>query len=130
MTRIVIGLGFRAAAPQASIAEVIAAASSATAPARPTHLAVPDDKATHPPLIAAAAEAALPCLAISDAELRLAADRIETNSPRVRRARGVGSVCEAAALAAAGSSARLAVSRLISTDRQATAAVAIEEITP
>ncbi|WP_322516725.1 cobalamin biosynthesis protein [Rhodopseudomonas palustris] len=127
MTRIVIGLGFRAAAPQASIAEVIAAARGAAMPAQPTHLAVPDDKAVHPPLIAAATEAALPCLAISTAAIRSVAGRIATNSPRVARARGVGSVCEAAALAAAGPAARLAVTRLISSDRQATAAVAIEE---
>ncbi|MBI5131315.1 MAG: cobalamin biosynthesis protein [Rhodopseudomonas palustris] len=130
MTRVVIGLGFRAAASQASIAEVIAAARNAAAPAQATALAVPADKATHPPLIAAATAAALPCRAVSDAELRQAAGRVETNSPRVARARGVGSVCEAAALAAAGPAARLAVPRLISNDRQATAAVAIEELTP
>jgi cobalt-precorrin 5A hydrolase len=127
MTRVVIGIGFRAAAPQASIAEVIAAARNAAAPAQATHLAVPDDKSSHPLLIAAATAAALPCLGIGEQAIRQQADRIETNSPRVARARGVGSVCEAAALAAAGPAARLAVSRLISSDRQATAAVAIEE---
>jgi len=130
MTRVVIGLGFRAAASQTSIAEVIAAARDAAAPARPTMLAVPDDKATHPPLIAAATAVALPCRAVGAAELRQAASRVETNSPRVARARGVGSVCEAAALAAAGPAGRLTVPRLISKDRQATAAVAIEELTP
>lgn len=129
MTRVVIGLGFRAAAPQASIAEVIDAATDAAAPARPTLLATPTDKSAYPPLIAAAEAAALPCLAIDEQALQQAAPRIVTHSGQVFRARGVGSVCEAAALAAAGPTARLAVSRLLSRDRQATAAVAIEETT-
>ncbi|MFC0242501.1 cobalamin biosynthesis protein [Rhodopseudomonas telluris] len=128
MTRVVIGLGFRAAAPQASIAEVIAAARDAAAPARPTLLAAPSDKSLYPPLIAEAKAAALPCLAIDECALKQAAARITTHSARVAKARGVGSVCEAAALAAAGATARLAVPRLVSRDRQATAAVAIEEI--
>ncbi|RJF68316.1 cobalamin biosynthesis protein [Rhodopseudomonas palustris] len=127
MTRVVIGLGFRAAAPQASIAEVIDAARNVAAPARPTLLATPADKSSYPPLIAAAEAAALPCLAIDEPALQQAAARITTHSARVARARGVGSVCEAAALAAAGPTARLAVSRFVSRDRQATAAVAIEE---
>lgn len=127
MTRVVIGLGFRAAAPQASIAEVIEAACDAAAPARPTLLATPADKSIYPPLITAARAAALPCLAIDEPALRQASTLITTHSARVAHARGVGSVCEAAALAAAGPTARLAVSRLVSRDRQATAAVAIEE---
>ena len=129
MTRVVIGLGFRAAAPQASIAEVIDAARNAAAPARPTLLATPADKSVYPPLIAAAEAIALPCIAIEEATLQQAASRIVTHSQQVVHARGVGSVCEAAALAAAGPTARLIVSRLLSRDRQATAAVAIEEIT-
>ncbi|MCG6203354.1 cobalamin biosynthesis protein [Rhodopseudomonas sp. HC1] len=127
MTRVVIGLGFRAAAPQASIAEAIDAARDAAMPARPTLLAVPADKSTYQPLIAAAAHAALPCVAIDEPALRQASTHVATHSPRVISARGVGSVCEAAALAAAGPTARLVVSRLLSRDRQATAAVAIEE---
>lgn len=127
MTRVVIGLGFRAAAPQASIAEVIDAARNAAAPAWPTLLATPADKSIYPPLIAAAKAAALPCLAIDEPSLRQASARITTHSARVAGARGVGSVCEAAALAAAGPNARLIVSRMLSRDRQATAAVAIEE---
>ncbi|MFZ1106808.1 MAG: cobalamin biosynthesis protein CbiG, partial [Rhodomicrobium sp.] len=44
---------------------------------------------------------------------------------------GVGSICEAAALAAAGAGARLVVTRVVSADRHATAAAAlIEEPTP
>ncbi|WP_420132726.1 cobalamin biosynthesis protein [Rhodopseudomonas sp.] len=129
MTRVVIGLGFRPAAPQASIAEVIAAARDAAAPAQPKLLATPTDKSAYPPLIAAAEAAALPCLAIDASTLQQASARINTHSEQVHRARGVGSVCEAAALAAAGPTARLTVSRLVSRDRQATAAVAIEETT-
>lgn len=47
-----------------------------------------------------------------------------TQSERVRAARGVGSVAEAAALAAAGVGARLIRARVVSADRQATCAVA------
>jgi cobalt-precorrin 5A hydrolase len=55
---------------------------------------------------------------------------VATHSPQIEKHRGVGSVCEAAALAAAGIGARLIVSRLISADRTATAAAAIDEDWP
>jgi cobalt-precorrin 5A hydrolase len=61
--------------------------------------------------------------------MRQADARIATRSERVIRQRGVGSVCEATALAAAGTSARLVVPRMVSADRTATAAVAITEDT-
>jgi cobalt-precorrin 5A hydrolase len=49
----------------------------------------------------------------------------------VKKHRGVGSVCEAAALAAAGAGARLVVTRIVSADRHATAAAAfLEDIAP
>ena len=50
-----------------------------------------------------------------------------TRSERVFRQRGVGSVCEAAALAVAGADARLVITRQVSADRNATAAVALSE---
>jgi cobalt-precorrin 5A hydrolase len=59
--------------------------------------------------------------------LRAADARVTTRSERVLRQRGVGSVCEAAALAAAGAGARLVVTRQVSTDRNATAAAALSE---
>jgi cobalt-precorrin 5A hydrolase len=54
----------------------------------------------------------------------LAAATTLTDSAVVRAARGVGSVAEAAALAAAGAGARLLAARVISTDRRATCALA------
>ncbi len=57
--------------------------------------------------------------------------RVTTRSEQVKKHRGVGSVCEAAALAAAGAGARLVVTRIVSADRHATAAAAfLEDIAP
>jgi cobalt-precorrin 5A hydrolase len=57
--------------------------------------------------------------------------RVATRSEQVEKHRGVGCVCEAAALAAAGAGARLVVTRIVSADRHATAAAAIiEDIAP
>ncbi|MGO3929952.1 cobalamin biosynthesis protein [Rhodopseudomonas pseudopalustris] len=130
MTAVVIGVGFRSAARASSITDVIEAASRAVAPRRPTALATPADKAGHTALLEAASAASLPVRSIDDAALRQSGGRVATSSPLVTRHRGVGSVCEAAALAATGPAARLLVPRLISQDRLATAAVAIEEPTP
>jgi cobalt-precorrin 5A hydrolase len=59
--------------------------------------------------------------------MRQADARITTRSERVIKQRGVGSVCEATALAAAGPAARLVVMRLVSADHTATAAAALTE---
>jgi cobalt-precorrin 5A hydrolase len=53
-----------------------------------------------------------------------AVDRTITQSPRVQALRGVGSVAEAAALAAAGPNARLLGPRAVSACGTATAALA------
>jgi hypothetical protein len=50
---------------------------------------------------------------VPDSDLTLAGDRIETRSERVLALTGVGSVAEAAALAAAGPSAKLISPRLV-----------------
>lgn len=50
---------------------------------------------------------------VSELELAAANDRVETHSERVRALAGVGSVAEAAALAAAGPAGKLIVSRVI-----------------
>jgi cobalt-precorrin 5A hydrolase len=130
MTAVVIGIGFRAATPASSIIDVIETARRAAAPRQPSALATAADKADHSGLRGAATTTALPILPIETAALERAAARITTSSAVVAHHRGVGSVCEAAALAAAGPTARLIVSRLISQDRLATAAVAIEEPLP
>jgi cobalt-precorrin 5A hydrolase len=128
MSRLVIGLGFRDRASARSIAEVLdVVATRAAMPGVARAIAVADDKAAHPGLRAAAHAAQLPIEAVAAAALRATDARVATRSEQVKKHRGVGSVCEAAALAAAGAGARLVVTRIVSADRQATAAAAISE---
>ena len=128
MSRLVIGLGFREQATAQSIGEVLSrAVAQAAMPGAATVLAVVADKAAHPALRAAARALQFPVETVTTDALREADARITTRSERVVGKRGVGSVCEATALAAAGVSARLVVTRLVSTDRTATAAAAITE---
>jgi cobalt-precorrin 5A hydrolase len=61
---------------------------------------------------AAAKKLGVAVVIVPQAELAAAGDRIETHSARVLALAGVGSVAEAAALAAAGPSARLILRRL------------------
>ena len=128
MSRLVIGLGFREQATAQSIGQVLAdvIAKAATRDVA-TVLAVAEDKAAHSGLLAAAQAARLSIKTVAAEALRAADARVTTRSERVLRQRGVGSVCEAAALAVAGSDARLVVTRQVSADRNATAAVALSE---
>jgi cobalt-precorrin 5A hydrolase len=126
--RLVIGLGFRDQASAQSIGEVLMdVVAKAAMPDAVTELAVVEDKATHPSLLVAAQATRLSIKTIAAEALRVADSRVATRSERVLRQRGVGSVCEAAALAAAGAGARLVVMRQVSTDRNATAAAALSE---
>ncbi|WP_246785186.1 cobalamin biosynthesis protein [Bradyrhizobium sp. S69] len=126
--RMVIGLGFRDQASAQSVGEVLAdVVAKAARPDATVELAVVEDKATHPSLLIAAHAAHLSIKPVAAETLRAADARVTTRSERVLRQRGVGSVCEAAALAIAGSDARLVVTRQVSTDRNATAAVALSE---
>jgi cobalt-precorrin 5A hydrolase len=128
MTRLVIGLGFRDEADAQSIGEVLkAAAAHAAMPGVASAIAVPEDKATHSGLRAAAHAARLPIEKVAASAMRAADAHVATRSVPVTKHRGVGSVCEAAALAAAGAGARLIVTRIVSADRHATAAAAIIE---
>ena len=64
--------------------------------------------------IAAAAEKfGVVVVVVSESELKAASDRTETRSERALAFAGVASVAEAAALAAAGPSARLVVPRVV-----------------
>jgi cobalt-precorrin 5A hydrolase len=132
MSRLVIGLGFRDQASARSIAEVLdMVATRAALPGVASAIAVSDDKAAHPGLRAAAHAAQLPIEAVAAASMRAADARVATRSAQVKKHRGIGSVCEAAALAAAGAGARLVVTRIVSADRHATAAAAfLEDIAP
>jgi cobalt-precorrin 5A hydrolase len=128
MSRLVIGLGFREQATAQSIGEVLSrVVAQAAMPDAAKILAVVDDKAAHPALLAAVRAVQFPVETVTVDAMRQADVRIATRSERVVRQRGVGSVCEATALAAAGASARLVVPRMVSADRTATAAAALTE---
>jgi cobalt-precorrin 5A hydrolase len=131
MNRLVIGLGFRNEVSTQAIGEVMATvAARAAQPDMETVLAVPEDKAAHPALCAAAKATRLSIKTASPDAMREADTRVITRSEQAKSRRNVGSVCEAAALAVAGADARLIVARTISADRHATAAAAITEIAP
>ena len=128
MSRLVIGLGFREQATAQSIGAMISdVIAKAAMPDAATVLAIAEDKAVHPGLLAAVDIAELPIEIVTAEAMRLAGARVTTRSEKVMRQRGVGSVCEAAALAVAGLSARLIVTRQVSADRNATAAAALSE---
>jgi cobalt-precorrin 5A hydrolase len=130
MNRLVIGLGFRDEASAQSIGEVVAdVAAHAAMPGVAAVLAVTEDKAAHPSLVAAAQASHLQIEPVAADAMRQADARVATRSERIEKHRGVGSVCEAAALAAAGFGARLVVTRMVSADRHATAAAAMTEDT-
>jgi cobalt-precorrin 5A hydrolase len=128
MNRLVIGLGFRNEASTQAIGEVMAAVAARAARAdMETVLAVPEDKAAHPALCAAARATRLLIQTASADAMREADARVITRSEQAKTHRNVGSVCEAAALAVAGIDAHLIVTRVISADRQASAAAAIKD---
>jgi len=132
MSRLVIGLGFREQATAQSIGEVLArVVEQAAMPDATKLLAVVEDKAAHPALLAVVRVSQFPVETVTADAMRQANARITTRSQRVIRQRGVGSVCETTALAAAGASARLVVPRMVSADRTATAAAAMtKEVAP
>jgi cobalt-precorrin 5A hydrolase len=115
---IVAGFGFRSGAPLESLYAAFAMAQHGLTSV--THLATVQDKvATLSPLAQALS---LPLAHIpADA---LTAVTTATQSSASHKARGTGSVAEAAALAAAGPGARLLRTRQISPDRMATCAIA------
>jgi cobalt-precorrin 5A hydrolase len=79
-------------------------------------------------IVAAAASLGVNVVLIPDAEFETVSARTETKSERVLALTGVPSVAEAAALAAAGPSARLISPRLVL--GAATCALAISELAP
>jgi cobalt-precorrin 5A hydrolase len=114
---IVAGFGFRAGVSLDTLRSAFDRARRDLPPI--THLAAPEDKVAA--LAPLAATLGLPLLGLSpDA---LAAVATPTRSPASLQARGVGSVAEASALAAAGQG-RLLRTRQISPDRMATCAIA------
>lgn len=115
---IVAGFGFRAGVSLDTLRSAFDRARRDLPPI--THLAAPEDKVAA--LAPLAAALGLPLLGLSpDA---LAAVATPTRSPASLKARGVGSVAEASALAAAGARTRLLRTRQISPDLMATCAIA------
>jgi cobalt-precorrin 5A hydrolase len=115
---IVAGFGFRSSADVAACEAALALAQHGHPPV--TTLAAPHDKAA---LLAPLAQAlGIPLIALPPDRLTRVAT--QTRSEASLRARGTGSVAEAAALAAAGNGARLIARRCISPDRRATCAIA------
>ncbi|MGJ5045120.1 MULTISPECIES: cobalamin biosynthesis protein [unclassified Bradyrhizobium] len=111
---IALGIGCRRAADVADIEAVIAHALSLArlAPADVAVLATAADKASEPGVICAAQRLGRPLVAIASADMAAVADRAITRSDRVRCLKGVPSVAETAALAAAGVNARLILVRV------------------
>ncbi len=113
---IVAGFGCRTGATPAALA----AALEATGHDRPDAVAIPADRAAL--LRPLADRLGVPLIAVTADALRGTAT--PTRSAASLAARGTGSVAEAAALIAAGPSARLILPRRIEPDRLATCAIA------
>ncbi|TVR09203.1 MAG: precorrin methylase [Salinarimonadaceae bacterium] len=116
---IAAGFGFRKGASVTSLMDALSAAAGG----RPVSvLATAADKAQTGVFRSLAAEARLPVRGVDAGSL--AAQRTRTHSQASLEARDVGSLAEAAALAAAGEGARLLAPRTISGDGMATCALA------
>jgi cobalt-precorrin 5A hydrolase len=114
---IVAGFGFRSGVTLAALRDALARAGGADGV---THLATMAGKADA--LAPLGRDLGLPVAAVTTAALT--AQATLTASGRVQALIGVGSVAEAAALAAAGPGARLRGPRAVSADGTATAAIA------
>ena len=114
----IAGVGYRHAA---TIESLTAALEAAGGPQNISALATMAGK-EGPPLAELAARLGIPVLSISLE--RLGGQPTAGRSQRVEALVGVESVAEAAALAACGPGARLLVTRVVSPDRMATAAIA------
>ncbi|MDA5556359.1 cobalamin biosynthesis protein [Shimia sp. MMG029] len=114
----VAGFGFR----QSATLESLQAAWQAAQPVDVSALAAPEDKAQAQAFATFAEALSLPVIPVAPQDMHAAAT--VTNSTKVREKRGTGSVAEACALVAAGASATLLQTRVISEDRMATCAIA------
>ena len=112
---IAAGIGCRRGAPAPAIEAAIRAAL-AQANVQPDGLdviATIEAKNREAGIAAAAEKLGVAVVVVSESELKAASDRTETRSERALAFAGVASVAEAAALAAAGPSARLVVPRVV-----------------
>lgn len=116
MTGVVAGVGFRAGTTAEEIVALVRRAlhEAGLAPDAPTALATAADRASAPNFLTAAGILGLPPHGIEPAALAGADAWVVTRSARIAASRGVGSVAEAAALAAVGPGARLLLPRIVS----------------
>lgn len=111
---IVAGVGCRAGASACDVEAAIAAAldrAGLTLQA-PAVIATAFAKAHEPGIAAAASACGATFVVVPQAEIKAASARVVTRSERVSALIGVPSIAEAAALAAAGSAARLLAPRI------------------
>jgi cobalt-precorrin 5A hydrolase len=113
---LVAGIGFRRGTDADEIAALIDRALAAVGAARSDLAAVAtaQDRAGEPAIRRAAAAFGLSPHAIGPDLLAACDSRVITRSARIERLRGIGSLAEAAALAAAGPSGRIALRRIAS----------------
>jgi cobalt-precorrin 5A hydrolase len=114
-TMIVAGIGCRrgAAAPEIEAAILTALARAGITPAELTIIATSAAKHAERGIATAAAKLGINLTVVPENELKAAGARVATRSDRVMAVTGVPSLAEAAALAAAGPSARLLATRLV-----------------
>ncbi|AXI44814.1 precorrin methylase [Sulfitobacter sp. SK012] len=118
----VAGIGFRGAAELGSLQDALEAAIAAAGGAPVEALVTEAAKARSYVFRELAYELGIPGLGVSTQEL--AGMITPSQSERILDKFGTGSLCEAAALAAAGPQARLVAARVVSGDGMATAAIA------
>ena len=127
---IVAGLGFRRSAAAEEIVTLVelALVRAALPHDALAKLGTIEALADLPAFTEAARRLAVPAMAVGERDLSAAGPRVRTQSARSLAAHGVGSVAEAAALAAAGPGATLVLERIASTS--VTCALARPETAP
>jgi cobalt-precorrin 5A hydrolase len=127
---IVAGLGFRRSAATEEIVTLVklALVRAALPQDALAKLGTIEALADLPAFTEAAHRLAIPAIAVGERDLSSAGPRVRTQSARSLAAHGVGSVAEAAALAAAGPGATLVLERIASTS--VTCALARPETAP
>ena len=126
----VVGFGLRPHAPRNALEEVLARALDAARahdgkPPIVHAMATLAGRAEHPALRCLAQAYALPVIAVD--ETRVVGVVTPTRSARIEALFATGSIAEATALLAAGEGARIIVSRIVSPDGTASAAMAETE---
>lgn len=126
--RVVAGIGFRHATAADEILALIAEIL-AIHPRPLGCLATAADRAEEPAIRAAAVALGVPLIGVPTEALIAVDARVVTRSARLMATRGVGSVAEAAALAAAGPGATLVLPRIASAGATCALALPGESVT-